>query len=101
MTNQHQEISDHLEQIELAGKANGYGEKTITRLQRQYKQAMEGKSRKLGINAFCAECLGWEAPLVNSIRGCTGLGCPLYPYRPYQTDDLDPVECGLSALERP
>ena len=93
----HSKINDRLEQIELAGKANGYGEKTITRLQRQYRLAMQGKSRKHAINAFCAECMGWEAPLARSIRECTSPACPLYPYRQYQTDEPRAVECTLCA----
>ena len=80
----HQKISDRLEQIEWAGKANGYSEKTITRMQDEYLKAMQGKSRKFAIKAFCSMCLGWEKPLAKAIRECPGVDCPLYPYRPYQ-----------------
>ena len=103
--NNHLKINDRLEQIEFAGKANRYSETTITRMQNEYLQAMGGKSRRLAIKTFCAECLGWEKPLANAIRACSDLGCPLYPYRPYQiTDDTqqsDPEECTLSGVIAP
>jgi hypothetical protein len=53
-----QKINDRLEQIEWAGKANGYREKTITRMKDEYLKAMEGKSRKIAIKSFCSMCLG-------------------------------------------
>jgi hypothetical protein len=100
-----QKIENHLEQIEWAGKANGSHSKTIVRMQDEYLQAMEGKSRKIAIKSFCSMCLGWERPLGTSIRECPGVDCPLHPYRPYQkksdVDESDPVECTLSGINTP
>jgi hypothetical protein len=45
-----------------------------------YDEAVSGRSRKAAIKAFCLECVGWEK---EEVRLCTGLACPLYPYRPY------------------
>jgi hypothetical protein len=50
--------------------------------QATYKTAMSGHSRAKAIKAFCQECVGYERKLV---RNCTDPGCPLFPYRPYQT----------------
>ena len=44
-----------------------------------YERAMQGKSRKAAMHAFCAECMGWQ---VTEVFRCTDTGCPLYPYRP-------------------
>ena len=33
--------------------------------------------RKLAVQAFCTECLGWE----DEPRDCTAALCPLYPFR--------------------
>ncbi len=43
-----------------------------------YNRAMNGKSRKAAMRAFCCECCGWE---IREVFLCTDLGCPLYPYR--------------------
>ena len=45
--------------------------------------AMRGKSRKAAIDAFCLMCVGFER---ESVRGCTAPDCPLFKFRPYQTD---------------
>lgn len=50
-----------------------------------YLRAVAGDSPAAGIRAFCAECVGWDR---SEVRRCTALACPLYPYRPYQTDAL-------------
>jgi hypothetical protein len=98
----HRKINERLEQIQLAGKSNGSHSKTINRMQNEYRQAMSGKSRRLAIKCFCAECMGWEKPLANAIKACTDQGCSLYPYRPYQesvTAESDAKECTLSAAK--
>jgi len=46
-----------------------------------YEKAMQGKSRKAGIDAFCLECLGWKR---KDIEGCSSTACSLYHFRPYQ-----------------
>jgi hypothetical protein len=43
-----------------------------------YRRAMEGRSRKAAIRAFCVMCMGYQP---HQVRGCTSPGCPLYPYR--------------------
>ena len=48
-----------------------------------YCAAVLGKSRVAGVKAFCQMCVGWEN-YVEGIRECTGLACPLYPFRPYK-----------------
>jgi len=47
-----------------------------------YKKAMKGRSMKAGITAFCTECVGYVR---KEVEVCTDTGCPLYPYRPFQT----------------
>lgn len=49
--------------------------------QANYDRAMQGKSLKAGIKAFCLECVCWQK---EDVRQCTSLACPLYPYRPYK-----------------
>ena len=100
----HPKINDRLAQIEFAGKANRYGETTITRMQDEYRRAMGGKSRVMAIKTFCAECMGWEKPLSKAIRACTDQGCSLHPYRPYQkfdADESDTKECTSSGASTP
>ena len=46
-----------------------------------YKKAMQGRSLKTAIRAFCLECVQWQRA---EVENCTDTGCPLYPYRPYQ-----------------
>lgn len=46
-------------------------------------------SRRLAINAFCAQCMGCsvdhrEQGVIVLIRNCTSKNCPLYIFRPYQ-----------------
>ncbi len=38
--NKQQKIDDRLEQIERAGKANGYSDKTVTRIKDEYRRAI-------------------------------------------------------------
>lgn len=48
-----------------------------------YVKAMRGNSMGAAIKAFCQMCVGW-AEVVDQIRNCTDLACPLYPYRPHR-----------------
>jgi hypothetical protein len=50
---------------------------------KSYCTAVLGKSRVAGVKAFCQMCVGWDG-YVEHIRECSGLDCPLYPYRPYK-----------------
>ena len=52
------------------------------RYRSRYLKAMGGGSLRAGVDAFCAECMGWE-DLPDSVRDCTAPLCPLFPYRPY------------------
>lgn len=45
---------------------------------KQYRKAMAGRSRRMAMKAFCAECVMYA---VNEVENCTDEGCPLYPYR--------------------
>jgi hypothetical protein len=42
-------------------------------------------SPKKAIKAMCLECVGYDR---ESIRSCTGYSCPLWLYRPYQTEGV-------------
>ena len=44
-----------------------------------YRTAMQGRSRRAAIRAFCLECCGWQR---GEVRDGTDVGCPLHPYRP-------------------
>lgn len=46
-----------------------------------YDRAMQGKSHKSAVKAFCLECVSWQK---EEVRLCTSLACPLYSYRPYK-----------------
>ena len=48
-----------------------------------YKKAMEGKSRRCAVKAFCQECMGYD-DFRTGIKNCTSPMCPLYEYRPYK-----------------
>jgi hypothetical protein len=48
---------------------------------RTYVRAMSGRSLRAAVNAFCAECVGWNR---REIARCTALACPLYSYRPFK-----------------
>lgn len=45
---------------------------------RIYLRAMEGRSRKDAMTAFCIECMGYNP---NEVKECTSSCCALYPYR--------------------
>ncbi len=47
------------------------------------KRAYSGASKTLAIKAFCLQCTGY---LRAEVRACSAHACPLWPYRPYQTD---------------
>jgi hypothetical protein len=47
-------------------------------------RAYSGGSRSAAIKAFCLDCVGFQR---SAITNCTAHACPLYPYRPYQSDD--------------
>ena len=49
-----------------------------------YRRAMSGCSRKAAICAQCLECCGWVRLEVTL---CTDVGCALFPYRPYSSED--------------
>jgi len=46
--------------------------------QKQYQDAMKGRSRKTAMQAFCNGCVGYNS---GEVKNCTDLGCPLYPFR--------------------
>lgn len=43
-----------------------------------YYRAMEGRSRKAAMDAFCIMCMGYSAA---EVRACSNDACPLHPYR--------------------
>jgi len=45
------------------------------------------RSRKDAIKIFCVECVGCGPGYRVVIRECTDKGCPLYPWRPYKSND--------------
>jgi len=46
-----------------------------------YPRAMTGKSLRAAVNAFCAECVGYQR---DEVRFCTSPACPFYQFRPFQ-----------------
>ncbi len=46
-----------------------------------YDRAVEGRSLRAAINAFCLECVCWRR---KEVALCTDVACPLYAGRPYQ-----------------
>jgi hypothetical protein len=46
-------------------------------------RAYSGKSPGAGIKAHCLECVGCDT---KAVRECTSSACPLWPYRPYQSN---------------
>jgi len=51
-----------------------------------YLRAMERNSTAAAIKAHCLECVAWVRPEVTK---CTGIDCPMYPYRPFQEEPPD------------
>ena len=49
-----------------------------------YDKAVSGNSLRAAINAQCLECVQWQRV---EVRLCPSTPCPLWPYRPYQTND--------------
>ncbi len=41
------------------------------------------RSLRDGIDAFCVQCVGY---VIDDVRNCTAIGCPLWQLRPYQAD---------------
>jgi hypothetical protein len=44
-----------------------------------FRRAYGGKSLRAAVNAFCIECMGFDAA---EVRTCTAPACPLWAYRP-------------------
>ena len=44
-----------------------------------FRRAYGGKSLRGAVNAFCIECMGFDAA---EVRTCTAPACPLWSYRP-------------------
>lgn len=62
-------------------------------LRRAYQK--KGPPRN-AIKAFCVQCVGYNRA---DVANCTALGCPLWPYRPYQKgaeDENEDVEPGAA-----
>lgn len=60
-------------------------------IERAYKVECSPRS---AIKAFCLYCTGYQRL---EVKNCTSLACPLYPFRPYQTDAEDSAEVAESA----
>jgi hypothetical protein len=57
------------------------------------KRARDRRTRKNAINAMCAHCVGCteislEQGFKDTIKACTSVECPLYRYRPYQSNSI-------------
>jgi hypothetical protein len=63
---------------------------------RNYQNAVQGKSLRAAVNAFCIECTGWQR---NEIIFCTSLACPLYAVRPYQEGKQNRCNEAFSGVE--
>ncbi len=48
---------------------------------RTYRLAVEGRSFRAAVKAFCHECVGWQR---QEVTLCTSLACPLWAVRPFQ-----------------
>lgn len=54
------------------------------------------KSMRYRVNGFCYNCVGWEVDgerppgIIENIRGCTALKCPLWDIRPYRDPNVEP-----------
>ena len=51
-----------------------------------YLRAMEGKSVAAAVKSHCLECVSWVRP---EVTRCTGVGCAMWPYRPFQEEPAD------------
>lgn len=49
------------------------------RYENTFRRAYAGKSLRAAGNAFCIECMGFDAA---EVRICTAPACPLFSYRP-------------------
>lgn len=48
-----------------------------------FKKAAEGKSKAAAIKAKCLECCCFQRI---EVQNCTATSCPLWIYRPYQSE---------------
>ncbi len=83
----HPQIRRRLDTIRESGELTGRKSDTTESIQRNYLKATEGNSRDAAIRAFCYECMGYDAGYRESIKNCTDVGCPLYPYRPHKATE--------------
>ena len=44
-----------------------------------FRRAYAGKSLRAGVNAFCVECMAFDAA---EVKNCAAPACPLWLYRP-------------------
>lgn len=58
-------------------------ENTKPTMRKVYKLAVARRSFSAAIKAMCQQCTCWERVEVTK---CTALACPLWAYRPYQSE---------------
>ena len=61
-----------------------------------YDKAISGNSLRAAINAQCLACVQWQRV---EVRLCLSTPCPLWNYRPYQSDDA--IGCSKTSSEGP
>jgi hypothetical protein len=54
-----------------------------------YRRAVSGKSLRAAVDAFCAECCGYDR---EAVRTCPAIACPLWSVRPWQFKRTDRKE---------
>ena len=76
-------------QIKTFGNDEEVIEEKIRRMpescRKNYRKAMEGRSIRGAVTAFCLECVGY---IRAEVTVCSAHACPLYPYRPYSLHPL-------------
>lgn len=55
------------------------------------------RSLRDGIDAFCVQCVGY---VIDDVRNCTSIGCPLWQLRPYQVELPDKPKRERSAAQK-
>lgn len=77
----------------LGSRTETWGKKIMPAEFNPVARAKVNFSRKNAINAMCAHCVGCtdislERGFRETIKACSSVDCPLYRYRPYQSNTI-------------
>ena len=86
---------DYTQKVSVSAKHHAGQRWTVAILRFGDDKAVEGRSLRACVNAFCLECVCWQS---NEVRMCTDQACPLYAVRPYRCSG-NPSDGGFIGAE--